>query len=50
MADGGFPLRQAIKDGAAGGIGKRVEDMIEFCSTIWLSVSAPELMLNHLVK
>ena len=29
MADGGFPLRQAIKDGTAGGIGKRPEDMIE---------------------
>lgn len=36
-ADGGFSLRQTIKDGTAGGVGQRVEDKIE-------------VLFNHVVE
>lgn len=37
MADGRLPLRQAIKDGPTGWIGKRLENLIQF-------------ILNHVVE
>lgn len=37
MADGRLPLRQTIKDGPAGRIGKRLENLIQF-------------ILNHVVE